>query len=115
MRISDWSSDVCSSDLGLPTALTCTVLRRAPTPLLGHGLHGVGRHSGCLMYVTRGRGWPQRDMLQTRAHRLSHLTPVGTVMQSDGALGFPWCSVAGSCCEGGSAARRVGHECVSTC
>src|SRR3546814_17915818 len=25
MRISDWSSDVCSSDLGVPSAANCTV------------------------------------------------------------------------------------------
>src|SRR3546814_11734597 len=97
MRISDWSSDVCSSDLGLPTALTCTVLRRAPTHLLGHGLHGVGRHSGYLLYVTRGRGWPLRDMLKTRALRLSALTPEGPVMKPDR-----------------SEEGRVGHERVGT-
>src|SRR3546814_1722938 len=52
MRISDWSSDVCSSDLGGRT-------------LLDHAQAALRPHCDALIVVGRGEGladWPQPDM-----------------------------------------------------
>src|SRR3546814_6190550 len=85
MRISDWSSDVCSSDLKLPQA----------------GEHPVlGEHLG----VTRGH---QADpAVEQRVLRVQHVEqrPLADVELL--AIGGPHLR---------SEERRVGKECVSTC
>src|SRR3546814_1491796 len=47
MRISDWSSDVCSSDLSLSAAIPTQGFRvTSGEPVIG-GLHGTERHYFC--------------------------------------------------------------------
>src|SRR3546814_12540976 len=90
MRISDWSSDVCSSDLGASVALVGTVtlvvailhdvaLLRAGAP--ASALHGMG----LLVFV------------------FAHATVLG------GRLNAAFAAAERS------AERRVGTDCVSTC
>src|SRR3546814_7031126 len=61
MRISDWSSDVCSSDLRVPATLQY-LFKERPQMLLGVGLaaerfqaaHGMGRHPAITLGVVFG-------------------------------------------------------------
>src|SRR3546814_19376849 len=48
MRISDWSSDVCSSDLGQPRRLPCSIAgnRRDLSPINGPQFSRAGGNSG---------------------------------------------------------------------
>src|SRR3546814_17780975 len=48
MRISDWSSDVCSSDLGQPRRLPCSIAgnRRDLSPINGPQFSRDGGNSG---------------------------------------------------------------------
>src|SRR3546814_5627090 len=46
MRISDWSSDVCSSDLSLPSALRCEHRHAFGKPVVAHFRPGVEREPG---------------------------------------------------------------------
>src|SRR3546814_19737764 len=99
MRISDWSSDVCSSDLGTPSVLV--LLNPA--------------------FVNRGRFRPA-----IRAVEENHL-PLVAVSFEEGLqillraarLGenqrLTRCAGRGHLLESRSEARRVGKECVSTC
>src|SRR3546814_20682176 len=86
MRISDWSSDVCSSDL----ALAATI---APD---GHeSLHVIVTH-----------------LALSRASRQQQLNHLARIAPSSGEL----LMLGDLNCEADrSAERRVGKECVSTC
>src|SRR3546814_15585947 len=95
MRISDWSSDVCSSDL-VANKICCSLSSYAPQSGSGlavtaksHGLHGL-KH--------RSRG---------QSPNLSSI-----LLQAGDAFIY-WRRI----CFGGprSEERRVGKECVSTC
>src|SRR3546814_14598385 len=90
MRISDWSSDVCSSDLALPAAQQPVPQRIGPQPDEGEG-PGIAHHG------PDGRGddvAPDAERQQGRQHE----------MQADERG------------EGvGSEERRVGKGCASTC
>src|SRR3546814_20019333 len=99
MRISDWSSDVCSSDLELKNLLEPadfgdpSVIRDAGRQgMLGkRGYELVSRHAplaGCLIPV------------EAKASDLPDIRPCG-----DGPVAE----------QGRSEERRVGQECVSTC
>src|SRR3546814_20190095 len=90
MRISDWSSDVCSSDLG-----------DLDQPL---GLVGVDRLIGLADKFGRAR-LVVAGGTQQREHRL---------VARDGAAGVAT-GHAGNLHVLRSEARRVGKECVSTC
>src|SRR3546814_17759088 len=101
MRISDWSSDVCSSDLGIDTILA-RAPRRSPTD-----------HNGCIdawwhhqrmgkhekLSISGTATLPLRDWLAMHRH-----TDAGARRLRIGACGHLR-----------SEARRVGKECVSTC
>src|SRR3546814_19355747 len=89
LRISDWSSDVCSSDLGAHLRL----LRRAARS------RGHGRDRRALR---RGRLRGDEDPLSPRRLARRHRRP------RDGAPTYRQPP-------GRSEERRVGKECVSTC
>src|SRR3546814_13484036 len=93
MRISDWSSDVCSSDLGNVTrAQMAGFIGRTPADLEEQGL---------ITPVEPSTDAPEATVAldSTSVVRGGHIS--GTVTGDD--------------IEGRSEARRVGKECVSTC
>src|SRR3546814_18059856 len=93
MRISDWSSDVCSSDLGRPAARGAGADRAGDRPAVDHPRRGrpdqgddpIGRPGGS----DGGDGNAARPPVARPARRADAL--------------------------GRSEERRVGKECVSTC
>src|SRR3546814_11944087 len=90
MRISDWSSDVCSSDLRLRIELRRRgVIVRIGDPLVGQPGDRLGIGEGGPLALIEQRRFP----------------PAGDIV--DLALG---CAVLGR-----SEERRVGKECVRTC
>src|SRR3546814_19119892 len=96
MRISDWSSDVCSSDLLRSTGpLVATV-----------GVEDVVvvATKDAVLVTTRERAQDVRQAVDAlaRAGRQEHSTPPETLR--------PWGSF-----QTRSEERRVGKECVSTC
>src|SRR3546814_14419962 len=103
MRISDWSSDVCSSDLGvLRLAIDCTQ-GNAARPC-GWSFCRRGQRQGKI----RRPAPPERVMSE---HSLTALSPVvGRYAAKADAL-RPIFSEFGLRSE----ERRVGKECVSTC
>src|SRR3546814_11264846 len=90
MRISDWSSDVCSSDLLLRTSLICITLRS--------NRFGRGKHGRLCLQCHPGKGCPRRSSFG------------GFVS----VLGICACRPP-SQVRARSEERRVGKECVSTC
>src|SRR3546814_12903742 len=112
MRISDWSSDVCSSDLRWPVLDI-----PAAVAVLLEQLHGL-----------TGRIDAERAYVLTRLHMLDMLKAGYTAthdehftnIRRDSADGS-WAAVADTGMRGflcrciRSEERRVGNECVSTC
>src|SRR3546814_19132495 len=96
MRISDWSSDVCSSDL--VAALLSS--DRAQSPPDRHAAH-LFRHA------SHGGGQLSKPALQGRlsSHRLCHIWFAHPHQQRSGGLGKGYRSEE----------RSVGNEGVSTC
>src|SRR3546814_18357134 len=93
MRISDWSSDVCSSDLGL--AEVARERDDTPADRGGHDLHTLG-----VAFDRCGEG--QRT--PTAADHADQLdTGFANLIGAKVAFAFR------------SEERRVGKECVSTC
>src|SRR3546814_19693574 len=95
MRISDWSSDVCSSDLGWiswpaydPERLGAVRVTRGG----GSGVHGPGALAGTIEMVSAD----PKDIAGVRG-RLAYGSRDGVDASAR------------------SEARRVGKECVSTC
>src|SRR3546814_12529237 len=94
MRISDWSSDVCSSDLRIPVKsrelFERVELQAVQAPFaIGHhivGEHGVGEHRDVAEDVVKDVGFLQIVEMLRRADEIAR-----------------------------SEERRVGKECVSTC
>src|SRR3546814_17733847 len=95
MRISDWSSDVCSSDLGPNAAKVIADATGAPAPDLKF-FH--------MCWMTIGG---------KRVHALRH----GMAGQPGYELMGPWedCDAVPRALVERSEERRVGEECVSTC
>src|SRR3546814_13148348 len=91
MRISDWSSDVCSSDLGATDGFI-----RRPFLYLG-AWYGIGAGAIAL------------GLLATAGHALRE--PLAQLAASYGSR----FELAGFTPQVRSAERRVGKECVSTC
>src|SRR3546814_12474016 len=89
MRISDWSSDVCSSDL--------EIVRRHPE---GIALSDI--------VAALDAGTPQR----TLQYRLRQLVDAGRIVQQGQRR---WTRYLPLGVEDRSEERRVGKECVSTC
>src|SRR3546814_17822748 len=111
MRISDWSSDVCSSDLGLLTL--------APPGIGGLGAGGKG-HMQKTVLVVEDNDLNMKlfcDLLEAHGYRTMKTRDgrsVPDLVRADRPdlilmdIQLPEVS-------GRSAARRVGKECVSAC
>src|SRR3546814_19326333 len=92
MRISDWSSDVCSSDLRMHVG----PVEHRPRPRLQIGEVAAARLRPLLQDFMHRRAAPRRSRIGI--HRIEP-------RPTQNALGV----------EGRSDERRVGKECVSTC
>src|SRR3546814_12594290 len=107
MRISDWSSDVCSSDL---PAVTNIPFQQDAVNLSRAEFYGC-----CQSY------WPPSDNHDNRlvkvVHQISHVVDFHTFLSSCPAPEMMVVDLPG--CPLGigfrSEERRVGEECVSTC
>src|SRR3546814_19118438 len=109
MRISDWSSDVCSSDLQL-------ALDAGHEPFHAHGLHGAlaaGDPDGTLQLFAV-EGLALAALLHH--HKFAKLHPLEGGEARAAAFALP-APANGSAVLGRtrSEERRVGKECVSTC
>src|SRR3546814_13658411 len=107
MRISDWSSDVCSSDLGgVRGALLNEMLRGANTR--GQGPGRQARAIERAAWIEIGAGKPQRGRdIAEEVEKVGSVVGddlVAAVKGAESRLERP-----------GSDERRVGKECVSTC
>src|SRR3546814_18133854 len=94
MRISDWSSDVCSSDLRFVPALLATILLASLLPVRGAAVpvaQGVSTAAIILLFFLNGVRLPRDEVL----HGMRN-----------------WQLQAGNL---RSEERRVGKECVSPC
>src|SRR3546814_12047734 len=94
MRISDWSSDVCSSDLRAPAS---------GIEIVGPGLHHLGTVLEIQRMVVCGTGFVLLLMRQLQFD----VVMVPALLMQDGR-GHTTNAVR-------SEERRVGKECVSTC
>src|SRR3546814_19156334 len=121
MRISDWSSDVCSSDLALMVVVFHTgLMLQARLPEVGDawvlrfGAAGVDVFfpiSGFVMLISTrtllGRPGAWRAFVRRRAIRIVPLYWLATTATVLAVLAVPAMAR--------SEERRVGKECVSTC
>src|SRR3546814_14062844 len=110
MRISDWSSDVCSSDLFVDGQLSLGTLDkfRDPTDTTPFGLPDLSA------VLTDARARVETPWGDVGAA----LTGRGNLRKAFAgklALVAPRVRAAGCSVEGRSEERRVGKECVSTC
>src|SRR3546814_12207021 len=112
MRISDWSSDVCSSDLDGQG---------------NQGTGGVDRTVGAVHQQRLSRANIHQQTTLSPLEKLAHQTPVqmplavhhpqmlGAAIDSRGQVGtIPWQLTATDLQAMRSEERRVGKECVST-
>src|SRR3546814_19037319 len=95
MRISDWSSDVCSSDLPMPADLR--VQPRAAT---------ITEDDIEATLIRRKEARAAKDFAASDALR-DELAAAGVEVMDGNSFGWDWCLR--------SEARRVGKACVSTC
>src|SRR3546814_15374461 len=96
MRISDWSSDVCSSDLSVPET------------------HHGARHVAIIM-DGNGRWAKKRHLPRVAGHRAG-VEAVRTIVRAAGDLGVEAMTLYAFSSENWrSEERRVGKECVSPC
>src|SRR3546814_13543384 len=95
MRISDWSSDVCSSDLGADLGASEAALRDAQVSLLAEVARNYFELRGSQLRLDIAR----RDIDNQR--QTVHLTEVRQQV--------------GTGAEQRAEERRVGTECVNTC
>src|SRR3546814_13608427 len=81
MRISDWSSDVCSSDLRDPLGVVTPAVQAAVVDRLAHLEHAGGGHPGLViarLIVTGGRRFNQPQPLpQPGGYRLAVVYQIG--------------------------------------
>src|SRR3546814_20216235 len=97
MRISDWSSDVCSSDLAAMNGLPYS-------QQFGHGVINAGSALAITVALNSSAS-SVPTLLQSGSYQSEHSAPSGSTLGS-GCL-----ASIGSRSE----ERRVGQECVSTC
>src|SRR3546814_20251021 len=111
MRISDWSSDVCSSDLESPSAS----LKKNPCSAVFHG-PGCSRptNSTSVTHVHRARSVGQRNFppLPRPILHCSDDPSRSTAPCKQTSASRNWGYLPGPI---RSEERRVGKECVSTC
>src|SRR3546814_14022975 len=93
MRISDWSSDVCSSDLVEPAALDGAVTELATA---------IAAKSPLTLKIGKEAFYRQLDMDLEAAYAYTSEVMTRNMMARDAG-------------EGGSEERRVGKECGRTC
>src|SRR3546814_11543148 len=103
MRISDWSSDVCSSDLGAVANLRGRELRAGADADLRHPLPPV---------PAAGR---DRRPLPRAGRRIGDRRMTGTLPIKQAATGVALILAIAAPWPLSSGARRVGEACVSTC
>src|SRR3546814_18883558 len=107
MRISDWSSDVCSSDLGVPAAQIGSV----GGPIAGQINNFIGGNPA--LVPEKSTTWTIGAVIQPRALPGFTATVAFFDLQvKDAILQIPGQSVLDI---GRSEERRVGNECVSPC
>src|SRR3546814_9161720 len=113
MRISDWSSDVCSSDLHQPVEV---VFDQTDLPCV------IGRFQVLQIVVAVDVNQAELAVLggitRTREPRVEHeivLLRLPGKLAPDDQRAAPIRRVAGHGAEPRSEERRVGKECVSTC
>src|SRR3546814_11494937 len=115
MRISDWSSDVCSSDLRENVAQAAVKLAEATRDATAHDAQAINRKIETIDSRARA-GQIRRSDLEKDIARLE------AIIESEGGKGLA--SLAAAADEEADAAtqalarseeRRVGKECVSTC
>src|SRR3546814_17120212 len=113
MRISDWSSDVCSSDLAVSTLPG----RTATTSAVGAGLHQGLRDATSAAGIRLFDFDAGQGIVHVMAPELGLILPGFTIACGDrhtctsGGMGALTFGIGTS----SSAERRVGKECVSTC
>src|SRR3546814_9039431 len=91
MRISDWSSDVCSSDLRVSSQRSRQSAGKKPTPARAMTRNGSSMLTRAPLYLATEGDYSPKDRREIASHR---------------RCGKP---------KGRSEERRVGKECVSTC
>src|SRR3546814_11875568 len=94
MRISDWSSDVCSSDLVTADLATWTISYSASSGNVAEAQNKVRRDTAAIEAFFRELGFPA-DALQPTGANVASYSNNGVTIRSE--------------------ERRVGKECVSTC
>src|SRR3546814_16993350 len=107
MRISDWSSDVCSSDLSAMDVLMkgLSIDIGAYNAVLWRT--GAGTLLSGLLYFASRPKWPGRATLRIHAWR--------SLFVAGMALNFFWALARFPLAEARTAERRVGEEGVSPC
>src|SRR3546814_19042988 len=126
MRISDWRSDVCSSDLGLAAGIGLYVpglpvgWQHAPVAAILSHTSGIPEWDD----IVWDRPWPRAAVLAWAAGRTLDFAPGTAWLYSNAAytlLGYLIEDVTGQSYAAHVTAilrseeRRVGQECVSTC
>src|SRR3546814_13377555 len=111
MRISDWSSDVCSSDLELDLVLLAAQLAADRVGQLGIRRAKVGGEKAVLQGERLGGLHSGHCRLQLLGD--GAVSPVSAPGADDGRRQSRWSEKCGDSPR--SEERRVGKECVSTC
>src|SRR3546814_11062553 len=113
MRISDWSSDVCSSDLHSLVALSACVASMSAL-MLYHGLHAEGSQADPLRVIqglAQAIGFLCAGLIFVRSGDVRNMTTAANLWMAATlgiAIGLGHYVLR-------SEERRVGKECVSTC
>src|SRR3546814_17873435 len=103
MRISDWSSDVCSSDLTTQVEIAFPLMRNS-------GAESCRLRSSGACYTTKGLGSVTKGANTKCRHRVFLAERIPPIV-----VGQINCASEWHDCDNRSEERRVGKECVSTC
>src|SRR3546814_13167799 len=106
MRISDWSSDVCSSDLITPREYVLDYLAHSfPTQLFEVFSDAEGNLMSRPVFDADGNPVVSREAVERRDRLVEHLAALPSVQAALDQIVWHFRSEE----------RRVGKECVSTC